>query len=282
MDQAQQKKRKVEDVFVPKVQQILSGLEFSTLQILDMPKCQLTCLPDEVTLMPNLVKLNLPFNQLDSLPQSLVSCTKLKILFLLANRFRTVPSVIGQMQSLEMLSLKANVVETIEPEALTSNMVWLILSDNRIAEVPSTIGRCTGLRKLMLAGNCVKTLPAEIEQCTSLELVRLADNQLESPPVGLLSLYARYDSTYPLVHVCAQRARAHTPRSAASATDFNRPVIPSSAPPPEQSKACLGRLLVQPVPRRRRQRARHGAHFRLLRPHRRCRHRRARPYPRAR
>jgi len=77
---------------------------------------------------------------------------------------------------------------SIHPDALQSQMRWLILTDNALESIPSTIGRCKILQKLMLSGNKLKTLPKEISKCTNLELVRLASNQLQHPPMELLQL----------------------------------------------------------------------------------------------
>ena len=112
----------------------------------------------------------------------------LRILFCMKNRFREVPSVIGKFPKLSMVSFKSNAIKSIHPDALSSSLRWLILTDNQLSTLPNTIGRCTKLQKLMLSGNQIGSLPKEIENCKQIELIRLSSNQLTEPPMQLLTL----------------------------------------------------------------------------------------------
>jgi hypothetical protein len=136
-----------------------------------------------------LTKLNLPDCGLSSLPDNLgAHLPNLSILFAPQNSFEELPAVIGSCPNLQMISFKSNGMKRIHPEALQSQMRWLILTDNCLEELPKEVGRCSILQKLMLAGNQIHTIPEEISNCTKLELVRLAANQLVEPPMALLNL----------------------------------------------------------------------------------------------
>ena len=74
-----------------------------------------------------------------------------------------------------MVSFKTNGIKRIHPDALQSQLRWLILTDNEIEEIPPEIGRCTVLQKCMLSGNKIRSIPNEISACTNLELIRLED-----------------------------------------------------------------------------------------------------------
>jgi len=140
--------------------------DLSMLVKLDLPRCNLTRLPDNLaSMLPNL-----------------------EILFCPQNNFPHVPAVIGECPKLRMVSFKeCQTIETIPPEALQPQLKWLILTGNRLKELPETIGRCTKLQKLMLSGNQLQRLPSRsMANLRNLELVRLACNQLEEPPTDVL------------------------------------------------------------------------------------------------
>jgi hypothetical protein len=135
--------------------------------------------------------LNLSNTGLSSLPENFAHVfPQLSILFLSNNHFVQVPAVIGQCQHLQMVAFKSNnsSLSSIHPDALQSQLRWLILTDNQITVLPTSIGRCTKLQKLMLSGNCLVSLPDEISNCKALELVRLASNRLQDAPMQLLQL----------------------------------------------------------------------------------------------
>lgn len=147
--------------------------------------------PSNTSAFTNLTKLDLFQANLDesSFPPFLPKfLPNLKILFCMKNNFKTVPPIISAFPNLSMVSFKSNQLHSIHPEALSTQLKWLILTDNQITALPSTIGKCTNLQKLMLSGNKIQSIPKEITQCTNLELVRLSSNQLEEPPMDLLKL----------------------------------------------------------------------------------------------
>jgi hypothetical protein len=137
----------------------------------------------------NISKLDLSNCDLSTLPAGLPEAVpNLSILFLSKNRFREMPAVIGQCSKLQMIAFKDNGMESIHPDALQSQLRWLILTDNKLRTLPEEIGRCCLLQKLMLSGNQLEQLPESIAKCTKLELIRLASNQLREPPTSLLQL----------------------------------------------------------------------------------------------
>jgi len=136
---------------------------------LDLYQCNLSTLPMEMsTLLPNL-----------------------NILFCMKNSFTEMPAVIGSCRNLEMVSFKSNQLTSIHPEALQSQMRWLILTDNQLTALPSTMSRCIHLQKLMLSGNLLTCLPDSIVYCQQLELIRLASNRLIESPMKLLQQLPR-------------------------------------------------------------------------------------------
>ncbi|OEU09838.1 hypothetical protein FRACYDRAFT_271278, partial [Fragilariopsis cylindrus CCMP1102] len=88
-----------------------------------------------------------------------------------------------------MISFKeCYTIKTIHPNSLQKQLRWLILTGNKIKVIPKTISRCIKLQKLMLSGNLLEELPEqEMINLQKLELIRLACNQLQQPPILLLT-----------------------------------------------------------------------------------------------
>jgi tRNA A-37 threonylcarbamoyl transferase component Bud32 len=162
------------------------GIDEEVLQLLQLRKA-----PSPVGLgdLAQLTKLDLPKCGLSSLPEALPEVLpNLSIMFLSGNNFTEMPKIIGDCPQLQMVAFKANALTSIHPEALQSQLRWLILTDNQLEAIPETIGRCKILQKCMLSGNKLKKLPAAISECQNLELIRLSSNRLEEPPLRLLRL----------------------------------------------------------------------------------------------
>jgi hypothetical protein len=137
----------------------------------------------------HVTKLDLSGCHLSALPLNFAELfPELSVLFLSNNHFEELPAVLGDCLKLQMVAFKNNQMQRIHPDALQSQLRWLILTDNSITEIPETIGRCVQLQKLMLAGNQIQQLPKAISKCKQLELVRLSSNLLKEPPTELLRL----------------------------------------------------------------------------------------------
>lgn len=150
---------------------------------------QLTHFPVEIfQLADSLEFLNLSNNHLSELPSDFSSLKNLKIAFFNNNKFDSFPPVLADCPALSMVSFKNNQIHTVSEQALSPNIRWLILTNNRIDALPAAIGRLNRLQKLMLAGNRLKTLPKEMASCQNLELIRLSVNRLNSLPAWLFQL----------------------------------------------------------------------------------------------
>ncbi|MEL6554695.1 MAG: protein kinase [Cyanobacteria bacterium J06621_11] len=144
--------------------------------------------PELFALADSLTFLNLTNNQLTELPTDFDRFKQLKIAFFNDNCFEAFPSVLARCSQLSMVSFKNNAIAHIEPQALSSHLRWLILTNNQLKFLPASIGHLPQLQKCMLAGNQLKSVPQELANCQNLELIRLSANQLETIPDALLSL----------------------------------------------------------------------------------------------
>lgn len=114
----------------------------------------------------------------------------MEILFLSENKFESFPEVFGKLSRLRMLSLRGNRLTELSSKNLPKDsLVWLILTNNRIKRIDPNVGKLKHVRKLMLSHNELTSIPAEIGGCEELELIRLANNNLEVElPVEFVSL----------------------------------------------------------------------------------------------
>ncbi len=151
--------------------------------------CGLTDFPLELLDITNTLEiLDLSGNKLSALPDEFAKFTKLKIAFFSDNLFTEYPKVLSQCPLLEMVGFKSNQINYISEEAISKNIRWLILTNNRIKTLPKSIGHCVRLQKLALSGNQISELPEEMANCKNLELIRIAANDLKIIPKWLFFL----------------------------------------------------------------------------------------------
>lgn len=151
--------------------------------------CGLTEFPNELfQLADTLELLDLSANQLANLPPNFGQFKKLKIAFFSDNLFTELPEVLAECPMIEMIGFKANRISTISEKAISKNIRWLILTNNKITQLPNSIGNCSRLQKLALAGNLISELPATMANCQNIELLRISANRLNTLPEWLFTL----------------------------------------------------------------------------------------------
>ena len=149
----------------------------------------LTEFPIELfSLSESLELLDLSGNQLSTLPSDFGKFSKLKIAFFSDNLFTEYPEVLADCPMLEMVGFKSNQIVHVSEKALSKNIRWLILTNNKIEQLPASIGNCYRLQKVALAGNRLKELPEEMAKCHNIELLRISANQIRKLPEWLMNL----------------------------------------------------------------------------------------------
>jgi hypothetical protein len=149
----------------------------------------LTEVPREVfALADTLEVLDLGRGSLSDLPADLGRLRRLRVLFGSGNPFARLPPVLGDCPTLSQLGFRGCGIRAVPAEALTRDLRWLTLTDNRIEHLPEALGERPLLQKLMLAGNRIGALPDSLAGASNLELIRLACNRIETLPSWLTRL----------------------------------------------------------------------------------------------
>ena len=165
--------------------------QIEQLKELNLSDCKKINLPADSDLwkrLSSLKKLDLNNNALRDLPAEMGALSSLEILFLSDNSLESVPIVIGKLKSLRVLSLRSNLIQELSATHLPSQLVWLILTNNKIGNINANINGLKFLRKLMLSHNEIESIPVELGACKDLELVRLANNNISTIPREVLTL----------------------------------------------------------------------------------------------
>lgn len=103
-------------------------------------------------------------------------------LILKRHQLNAVPRNFGQISSLCVLDLSFNRLECV-PDSLCQlhQLQQLYLQHNQIAAVPQALGKQLGkLKQLYLQHNKLPTLPAGVCRCTTLEILNVDNNRIES------------------------------------------------------------------------------------------------------
>lgn len=149
----------------------------STTRILSLRGCRLSALPDGLTELTHLQRLDLSDNSFtdDAALDGLAVMAELDILFLTNNALARVPDVVAKLPRLRMLSLRDNRIQG--PVALTwpKTLEWLILTGNSITRL---MAAPVAVRKLMLSNNALTSFPDNLRQLTALELLRVSNNRI--------------------------------------------------------------------------------------------------------
>jgi len=161
----------------------------TSLKKLNLRSNKLTSLPESISCLISLKKLNLSANKFTSLPESIGCFTSLKELNLSFNKLTSLPESIGSLKSLEELKLYSNQLITL-PESIGNLTVLkkLLLRNNKLTVLPESIGALKSLEELDLHSNQLIEIPESIENLTVLKKLNLSFNKLTSLPESIGSL----------------------------------------------------------------------------------------------
>ena len=149
----------------------------------------LTEVGSALTELTSLEKLRLSWNRIKTLPQDLSNLKHLKKLDLCECQLREVGSALTELTSLEELNLSENPIKTL-PQALSNlkHLKELSLHKCQLREVGSALTELTSLEKLNLSGNPIKTLPKDLSNLKHLKKLSLDKCQLREVGSALTEL----------------------------------------------------------------------------------------------
>lgn len=126
---------------------------------------QLTQLPKEISLMPQITRLDLQNNLIAELPTEIAKLKKLNRLDLRNNGITEFPPVIYQLKELTHLYLGKNQLTALPAQiGRLGALEELNLADNQLRKLPKEIGKLKGLKILVLEDNKIKKFPQEIDE----------------------------------------------------------------------------------------------------------------------
>ncbi|XP_014347654.1 volume-regulated anion channel subunit LRRC8D-like [Latimeria chalumnae] len=140
--------------------------------------------------LSNLSELELQSCYLERIPQALSSLTNLQKIDLKSNNIRTMEEVSGfqSLRRLTCLRLWHNIIVSI-PNTINvlRNLEQLFLSNNRLESLPNALFDLHKLRHLDVSYNLISLLPKNIEQLENLQSFSISDNKVDLLPLQLFN-----------------------------------------------------------------------------------------------
>jgi len=164
--------------------------EFSKLEhlhTLNIDSQELTHIPENLSIIPNLSNLGLSHNKLNPIPLSLFQLYKLETLHIDSNGLTNIPDEITQLTRLTCLNISSNNITTY-PECINRihTLRKLVYAENELAEIPIDV---PNLKKLKLCNNNIVKFPDFIYSLKYLEHLEISSlGSIKSDLYNIISL----------------------------------------------------------------------------------------------
>ncbi|EUB58941.1 Leucine-rich repeat-containing protein 47 [Echinococcus granulosus] len=158
------------------------------LNFLDISKCTLSDLSDDLSNLSGLTKLSLQRNSISKLPEALGSLNNLRFLDLSFNIITSLPSAIFDgLPRLETLLMDSNNLTELPSLEGLIDLHHLSVSNNALSCLPESILCCTKLMTIDVSSNKISELSDEVgwKNLANLHLFNLSNNQLTRIPQAL-------------------------------------------------------------------------------------------------
>ncbi|XP_014675925.1 PREDICTED: leucine-rich repeat-containing protein 47-like [Priapulus caudatus] len=155
----------------------------TTLNFLEVSKCDLKIASENLSKLVNLTSLVLHSNKLSSLPDSIGKLIKLKLLDVSRNELEELPETLGSLVQLQTLDVGNNKLESL-PESICElkNLGHLGISHNSYKHFPPVICDIPSLMQIKAGDNQITDVPPEIENLSLLKLLDLTNNSIKVLP----------------------------------------------------------------------------------------------------
>ncbi len=172
---------------IENVQTVISNIKKGNSIFVNLNKCNLTKIPEEIYESPNIIRLYLNSNSLQEISSRIKNLIELETLDLSTNLLTELPESIVGLERLMKLNLSDNKLnyEVINRISRLKDLRVLNLADNEIDEISETISSIVYLRELNLSNNKIKVIPTELFDCQFLGVLNLSYNKIEEFPMTL-------------------------------------------------------------------------------------------------
>ncbi|KAK7879923.1 hypothetical protein WMY93_033404 [Mugilogobius chulae] len=170
-----------------KLMDLKSLKKMDNLSVLELVRCDLKHIPDNISCLENLQEIDLKGNNLKTIEEIifLEFLQRLVCLKLWYNQIMYIPTQINILTNLEQLYLNRNKIEIIPSQLfLCHKLRFLDLSHNRLTNIPAEVGFLQDLQYFAVTANMIETLPPELFQCKKMRTLNLGNNRLQSLPSG--------------------------------------------------------------------------------------------------
>ena len=164
----------------------------SEIKRLDLSSLSLESLPENFSLLEDLVILNLSNNKLSELPLSLKSLQKLNNLDIRRNAFKYIPLVLSDLK-LGSINLSGNQINDANSLFDCKSLRVCDLSFNNLNKLSFNAKNHRNLRTLNLCGNFFKEIPEDLGKLEELQRLNLSQNILQEVSPVLASLHELID-----------------------------------------------------------------------------------------
>lgn len=148
-------------------------------------------IPDNISILARLEKLDLEKNDLISIPEGVKRLTRLRELILWDNNINNISLQPGDLPNLEEIELGLNKLTAFPGDlSLISHLKKISVYNNSITLVSPDIKNFYRLEELVMRGNKISSLPVEFGKLKTLRKLDLLENQLSSmtPLLNLIGL----------------------------------------------------------------------------------------------
>ncbi len=155
------------------------------LNFLEISKCGLTELSEDVSNLEELTKLSLQHNALLTVPNGLASLINLKYLDVSFNAISSLPAnIFEKLSHLESLVLDSNQLADLPSLSGLVELHHLSAANNQLCSLPATLSNCAKLMTVNAAGNQITELPSDMSwsNLAHLHRLNLSDNRLTAIP----------------------------------------------------------------------------------------------------
>ena len=175
----------------------LSGESFLSLKKLGKLNLNLNSisyLPEEISLLENLVFLELAFNDIEEISENIYEMKSLTFLNLSHNKLKKLPESLCSMKQLKKLYISYNNFNfndfNIFPDdyAKMESLNEFVCAGNNLNNFPKFLYQIPSLKYIDLSGNHIKNIESQIKNIENLTTLILSHNQIKEFPIEITEL----------------------------------------------------------------------------------------------